>query len=76
MGAPEWRRVADDLSERIDNKEFDPGSRLPSLPELKAHYGLGQSTIQRALAILTDRGKVQYRPGRGYYLPAVGSETS
>jgi DNA-binding GntR family transcriptional regulator len=61
------RQVADDLAGRIAVGEFRSG-KLPTLPELCDYYDYGQTTIQRALEVLKDRGLIEYRPGRGHWI--------
>lgn len=66
--APEWRRVLDDLADRIAGGEYGPGEKLPSLPELRASYAVSTSTIQKALNILDYLGRIESRQGVGYFV--------
>jgi GntR family transcriptional regulator len=76
--APEWRRVLDDLADRIAGGEYGPGQKLPSLPELRRSYGVSTSTIQKALNVLDYLGKIEPRQGVGYFVldpnPDQGSD--
>jgi DNA-binding transcriptional ArsR family regulator len=51
----------------------EPGDRLPTVSQLAAELGTGVSTVQRALAILTQAGLVELDPRgkRGTYLRAI-----
>lgn len=63
-----WRTVLDDLAGQIDRGECAPKSRLPSLPELRAHYGVSTSTLQKVLIVLEDRGMIESKQGKGFYV--------
>lgn len=65
---PGWRHIADDIARLIDSGEYPPGSRLPSLPNLRARYGVSQSTLQKALIVLEDRGMIESRQGVGFFV--------
>jgi DNA-binding transcriptional MocR family regulator len=43
-----------DLLKRIEGREFQPGSLIPSSRELAAHYDLSLSTIHRPVATLRE----------------------
>ncbi|MEU8821781.1 winged helix-turn-helix domain-containing protein [Actinoplanes sp. NPDC048796] len=62
------RQVADDLSARIRDGEYPPGSRLPSLRELAALYSVSVSTIQRVMVRLDERRLIVASQGRGTYV--------
>jgi GntR family transcriptional regulator len=69
-----YRQVADDLRDAIKRGEFAPGAMLPSQPELARRYGLNQTSINRAIAVLRAEGYVRVEHGRGAFvqeLPTV-----
>lgn len=68
-----WRHIADDIASRIDSGEYPPGSRLPSLPNLRAQYGVSQTTLQKALIALEYGGMIEPRQGVAYFV--VGPST-
>ena len=63
-----YRQIADDLDDRINDGEYEPGTKLPSYAELAAMYDVSVSTAARAVALLTDRGAAYGEPGRGVYV--------
>ncbi len=65
---PAWRRVLDDLAARIDNGAYPPTTQLPSLPKLCEQYGVSTSTLQKALIVLEDRGMIESRQGKGFFV--------
>lgn len=71
MGArmkPDYRRVVDDLADRIASGAYQPGDRLPSRRELAVEFGCSASTVERALAILRDRGAIEGHQGKAMYV--------
>ncbi|MGC4806808.1 GntR family transcriptional regulator [Micromonospora sp. DT233] len=62
------RQIADDLTARINAREYQPGTKLPSLRELSDLYSVSVSTIQRALELTRERGLTVGRAGSGVYV--------
>lgn len=63
-----YRQVADRLRQAIQAGEYAPGELLPSQPELARRYGLNQTSINRAIALLRQEGLVRVEQGRGAYV--------
>ncbi|WP_030488208.1 GntR family transcriptional regulator [Micromonospora chokoriensis] len=68
-GVPAWRQLADDLRARIGSGEFAPGAALPSEAQLGQQYGLGRTTVRRAVAALRAEGVVVVQHGYGMRVP-------
>jgi GntR family transcriptional regulator len=64
----EYRRIANDIADRINAGELKPHSKLPSTRQLAEEYGVSMSTIFRAVAILRDRNLVYGQTGKGVYV--------
>ncbi|WP_017587083.1 GntR family transcriptional regulator [Nocardiopsis ganjiahuensis] len=60
-----YKQVASLLREAIRRGDYLPGSTLPSQPDLAREYGLNQSSISRAMAMLQSEGWVRTEHGRG-----------
>lgn len=59
----------------LENGEFKPGARLPSIRQSIRLSGFSQGTVVEAYRILLDLGRIQSVPGGGYYaLPAESDE--
>jgi GntR family transcriptional regulator len=73
MEAPRarYRQVADELRSAIKRGEYAAGSLLPSQPELARSYGLNQTSINRAIAILSAEGLVRVEHGRGAFVQEI-----
>ena len=66
-----YQQVADDLRTAIKRGEYPAGSPLPSQPELARRYGLNQTSINRAIAVLRAEGLVRVEHGRGAFVQEV-----
>jgi DNA-binding GntR family transcriptional regulator len=64
----DYRRIANEISEKIKSGELTPGSKLPSTRELAEQYGVHISTINRVMTLLKDRELVEGQPGKGVYV--------
>lgn len=62
---PAYRRIAAELRAAILRGEYPPGSTLPRLVDLTAHYRVSRSTIQAVYAILEAEGLVEAIRRRG-----------
>ncbi|TDQ46005.1 GntR family transcriptional regulator [Actinorugispora endophytica] len=60
-----YEQVADQLRAAIKSGRYKPGEMLPSQPTLAREYGLAQTSIGRAIAILKNEGLVRVEGGRG-----------
>src|SRR5690348_8283929 len=62
---PRYRTIAADLSRRIENQEFMPGTLLPSEADLASQFGVTRMTVRQALAGLAAQGVIERRHGHG-----------
>ena len=65
-----WKRIADDLREKIQAGRWQVGDPLPTMADLQAQYGVAKGTIQNAVNQLADEGLVTTRSGSGIYVAA------
>jgi DNA-binding FadR family transcriptional regulator len=65
MSSTSPARIERQLTLGILNGTYAPGSRLPTVRELAASFGVNQATIQRVVARLETRGLVRARQGSG-----------
>lgn len=71
---PRWEQIVDLLVARIDAGELLPGDRLPGIHDLMQTYGVANSTAQKVLRGLRDRGYAHTVMGMGTYVSARQSE--
>jgi GntR family transcriptional regulator len=65
---PDYRRIANEITEQIKSGELAPGTKLPSTSKLAEQYGVSVTTAYRAVSLLHDRDVVVGQPGRGVYV--------
>lgn len=63
-----YESTADLIRQRIDDRYYRPGERLPSVPSLAAELAVSTITIRRAIRDLTLEGIVKSRARRGSYV--------
>lgn len=68
MPEPTYRRIADDLRQRIESGVLVPGSGLPTELALQDSYRVSRNTIRDALKWLLNRGLVETRHGQGTFV--------
>lgn len=66
--SPGYRHVADDLRTQIRSGGLAAGSRLPSLSQLGAQYGVSGDVARQAIGILRAEGLVETRQGSGAFV--------
>src|ERR1700728_3764577 len=65
MTEPLYRRIAQDLRQRIQDGELAQGAQLPTELDLRERYGASRNTIRDAVKWLVSNGLVETRPGQG-----------
>ena len=61
-------KIAEQLTELIAQRRFQPGDKLPSEPELAEELKVSRTTLREALRILSTRGLVEARRGIGTFV--------
>lgn len=61
-------RVYGDIIDRIINRDFAEGARLPSEEQLASRYGVSRPIVREALARLRDDGLVRSHRGSGSFV--------
>jgi GntR family transcriptional regulator len=62
---PTYVLIADELRQQIQTGTYAPGSRLPTIEELRRAYGVSEIVIRHAVALLRHEGLVDTRRGGG-----------
>jgi DNA-binding GntR family transcriptional regulator len=65
---PNFRRIANDYTAKIESGELAVGAKLPSTREIADLYDVSVGTVYRALSLLHDRELIVGQPGRGTYV--------
>jgi len=66
-GTPRYRRVADQLRDRITSGAIPPGALLPAETALAKEFNVARGTIRAAINALREDGLVTTEHGRGTY---------
>ena len=67
-GTPKVQQIVAAFSQAIENGEWPPGSKLPSVRELTQVLGVSKFTLNEALDRLRGRNLLTSRQGRGYFV--------
>jgi GntR family transcriptional regulator len=65
---PLYRRIAEDLRQKIESGVLARGSQLPTELSLRARYEASRNTVRDAVKWLITRGLVETRPGHGTFV--------
>src|SRR5579864_8891307 len=65
---PFYFQLAELIEQAIVSGRWDPGSRLPSEPELCEQFGLSRTTVRQALSRLEQRGLIERLKGQGTFV--------
>ena len=66
--APVYNAVLEEIERRITAGELKPGMKLPSVKDLAAELGVGQSSVREAIRVLASMGVLQVEHGRGTFI--------
>ncbi|WP_106982469.1 GntR family transcriptional regulator [Streptomyces megasporus] len=65
---PRWMQVADVIRQRIADGTYPPRTRVPSVIQLQAEFGIAQATAQKVLSRLRAEGVTYTVPGLGSFV--------
>lgn len=63
-----FQATMEHMKQKIQNGEWAPGDRLPTLQQLAADFSVSVTTVREALRILESQGNVSIEHGRGMYV--------
>ncbi|MCX4530144.1 GntR family transcriptional regulator [Streptomyces sp. NPDC002596] len=73
---PRWRQVAEVIRQRIADGTYAPRTRVPSVLQLQAEFGIAAATGQKVHRALREDGLIYTEPGLGSFvarpLPPAG----
>jgi DNA-binding GntR family transcriptional regulator len=65
---PKYAQVMTALQQRIQDGQYAPGDMLPSETQLVREFGVGRTTVVRALQTLAMQGWIEREHGRGSFV--------
>lgn len=63
-----YQQIADQMQDRILQREWLEGERIPSIRELAVEIGVNPNTVTKTYQALTDLGVIETQRGRGYFV--------
>lgn len=65
---PIWLQLVEMLTRRIVSAHYPAGTRMPSVRELAAEFGVNPNTMQRALSAMEESGLVEAQRSSGRFV--------
>jgi len=65
---PIYYQIKQNIKNRIINKEFNPGERIPSENQLADHFKVTRLTVRQAIFQLVQEGLLEVRRGNGTFV--------
>jgi DNA-binding transcriptional regulator YhcF (GntR family) len=65
VDTPVYRRIAEEIEDRIASGALPPGAAVPSTRQIMSTHGVAMATATRVIGLLRDAGLVETRPGLG-----------
>ncbi|MGP2435988.1 GntR family transcriptional regulator [Streptomyces sp. JW3] len=72
---PRWRQVAKVIRSRITDGTYAPRTRVPSVVQLTAEFGIANATAHKVLRALREEGLTYTEPGLGSFVSRRKDET-
>lgn len=72
---PIYKQLIWQVENAIRDGELKPEEQLPSMNELASRLGISRETAKKAYGILTDKGIIIPRQGRGFYAADINAST-
>jgi DNA-binding transcriptional regulator YhcF (GntR family) len=70
-----YLQIADQMRDRILQREWAEGERIPSIRELAVMLGVNPNTVTKSYQALTDRNIIENQRGLGYFVAADAKRT-
>ncbi len=70
-----YHQIADQIRDRILQREWQAGERIPSIRELAIDLGVNPNTVTKSYQALMDREIIENQRGRGYFVSANATAT-
>ena len=71
ISMPVYKQVISQVEQKIISGEYAPGYQLPSMNVLAEELDISKETIKKAYTILRDKGIIEPRQGKGFYVRGV-----
>ncbi|SHJ80740.1 transcriptional regulator, GntR family [Geosporobacter subterraneus DSM 17957] len=68
MKNPVYIKIVEDIRNKVNNGDLNPGDDIPSETALCKEYDTSRMTVRKGLAILMNEGYIYSIPGKGYFV--------
>lgn len=70
---PVYKQIVGQVEQLVRNGDYPEGHLLPSMNELSAFLDISKETVKKAYSILRNKGYIDARQGKGFYVAATGA---
>ncbi len=64
----QYKRIADEIKNRINAGTYKPGERIPPIRQLTEAFGVNKATVHKAFVLLKQEGIIENKVGSGSYV--------
>lgn len=69
-----YEDIVIDLQEQIESGKLIEGEKLPSERKMVDSYGVSRNVVREALKVLSEKGMIEIRPGKGAYVNILDND--
>ena len=66
-----YKQIVDQIEHGARNGSLKAGEILPSMNAMAAEYGISRETVKKAYGLLVDKGILESRHGKGFYVKDI-----
>ncbi len=70
---PVYKQIVTQVEQSVRSGEYAEGYLLPSMNELSVLLDISKETVKKAYSILRNKGFIDAKQGKGFYVAAVGA---
>lgn len=70
-----YLQIADQIRDRILEREWAEGERIPSIREMAVSLGVNPNTVTKSYQTLTERDIIENQRGLGYFVASEARQT-
>ncbi|TYB31045.1 MAG: PLP-dependent aminotransferase family protein [Candidatus Mcinerneyibacterium aminivorans] len=63
-----YKKIYKDLRNKIENREYKPGNKIPSMRKLAEEYGCNKLIVKKAFDLLKDNNLIEKKIGKGSFV--------
>ncbi len=71
-----YKKIFEELKNKIENREYKPGNKIPSIRKLAKKYGCNKLTVKKAFDLLKEKKLIENKVGKGSFVKFPDSISS